>query len=517
MAASLALAGAVVGFGLQARHAALSAAEESVSALSIVLSDYVDRLVEITDLVRRETAAALPAGESPVETRALHDLLVGLVASSPNIADIWIGNAFADAVATSRVYPAPGLNAADRDYFKAVRDDPTALHIGILPDNRFIDEVTITTSRALVAPDGRFLGFIQVSLRADAVRDLMTRLRGQQQLTLWLFDGQGQSLLRAPNAPGGVQDVTAGDFLDLSVASGLGGAVSPIDGKDYVYGWVRSSRHDLVTAVGISLDAALAGWRGDMLAVGTAAGSMIIAIGIAGFAGVRAAKREEEHTRALQATVTERTAGLTEALAEKDLLLAEMRHRVKNAFATVQAIHRQSARHATDLASYSAEFDQRLQSLSTVQILLAEAGAVEAVQLHDLVGAELSPYVDASRCDVDGDPIRLSGKAALALTLVIHELTTNAVKHGALSAEWGMLYVDWIVDRKVEPALLRLTWREVGGPPVRQPDRHGFGMRILERALRNFRGGVTIRFEEYGLVADVTLPITDDVAPSRSV
>ena len=104
------------------------------------------------------------------------------------------------------------------------------------------------------------------------------------------------------------------------------------------------------------------------------------------------------------------------------------------------------------------------------------------------------------------------GGRALSLTLVIHELATNAAKYGALSVPGGSLTVDWVVQGSV----LRLTWTERGGPEVQQPDRRGFGSRLIDRSLQSHGGHATLTFRPSGLEAELTLPLQERRSTSHS-
>jgi two-component sensor histidine kinase len=114
--------------------------------------------------------------------------------------------------------------------------------------------------------------------------------------------------------------------------------------------------------------------------------------------------------------------------------------------------------------------------------------------------------------------VRLTPKAALSLGMVLHELATNAAKHGALSAEGGRVAVAWSAEGGGAAARLVLRWAESGGPPVAQdgPERRGFGSELIERQLRHDLGGsYEVEFAEAGLRATLSLPITVISGPSR--
>jgi PAS domain S-box-containing protein len=195
------------------------------------------------------------------------------------------------------------------------------------------------------------------------------------------------------------------------------------------------------------------------------------------------------------------------------LLINELNHRVKNTLASVQAIAFQTLRGEMPLAEARARFEARLMALSAAHNLLTE---------ENWVGASLERVVkdstehlagDCGRFDVDGAPLRLAPRAALALAMALHELGTNAAKYGALAAEGGRVSIAWTVDGE----RLRLSWRESGGPPVAEPSRRGFGSRLIERGLEADLGGAAaLHFEPSGLRCEIEAALSAIRAPEQA-
>jgi two-component sensor histidine kinase len=193
----------------------------------------------------------------------------------------------------------------------------------------------------------------------------------------------------------------------------------------------------------------------------------------------------------------------------QQLLIDELNHRVKNTLATVQSIATHTLSGIADAERHGA-FDARLIALSCAHDLLARR-SWESASLRDLLLQQLVPYQsrDAQRFVVEGPPVELRPKVALALGLAFHELTTNAAKYGALSAPTGCVHVRWAVDETSKPARLRLTWRETGGPSTRNPGRRGFGMTVIERGLSlELNGDVAVEFAADGLVCAMNVPLS---------
>ncbi len=197
------------------------------------------------------------------------------------------------------------------------------------------------------------------------------------------------------------------------------------------------------------------------------------------------------------------------------LVVHELNHRVKNNLAMVQSIASQTFRGAEDLQEAQGRFSERLVALAQANDLLT-GERWTGISLHGAIAQAVSPYRRAGdRFMLGGPDISLSPKTALAITLAMHELSTNAVKYGAWSNEEGHVTVEWsrAGDAAGEPRL-HIEWREQGGPPVKAPTRRGFGSRLIERGLSGeLNGEVRLIFDPAGLRCTVDAPLP---AESRS-
>jgi two-component sensor histidine kinase len=181
------------------------------------------------------------------------------------------------------------------------------------------------------------------------------------------------------------------------------------------------------------------------------------------------------------------------------LLLNELNHRVKNTLAIIQAISAQTLRTARDLPSASEALDRRIRSMAQahdVLMLRAWTGA----NLTDIVIRALDAFTPA-QVEMSGAAVDVSPKQALALSLALHELATNAAKYGALSHPEGRVSVQW----GVQEGTLQLDWEESGGPRVAPPSRKGFGSRLLEELVASDLGGNTkLNYDASGVHYSVT-------------
>lgn len=194
---------------------------------------------------------------------------------------------------------------------------------------------------------------------------------------------------------------------------------------------------------------------------------------------------------------------------QQNLLLDELNHRVKNTLATVQAIAIQTLKGADVPARDT--FIARLFALSGQHDLLT-LGNWEGASLEGVVLRALRPYggvggeEETSRLHVEGPPVNLNPKRALALGMAFHELATNAVRHGALSVAGGHVDVRWSIAP--DGRALHLTWRESGGPVLGTPGPRGFGLRLVEQGLsREINGAVNLDFVPEGLVCSWEMPL----------
>jgi PAS domain S-box-containing protein len=200
---------------------------------------------------------------------------------------------------------------------------------------------------------------------------------------------------------------------------------------------------------------------------------------------------------------------------QRNLLIAELSHRVKNTLATVISIARQSFSRNPNIDEARRSFDARIRALAQAHSRLAEANW-SGVSLKTMLLDELAPYLceDGSNVRVSGLPIALNAKCALTLGMAIHELATNAAKYGALSTKAGSVDVAWHLDSHHKH--LRICWTESSGPTVSAPESSGFGRLLLERALSSDVGGdVQLDFAEDGLKCLIAIPLDEHIASVR--
>lgn len=205
--------------------------------------------------------------------------------------------------------------------------------------------------------------------------------------------------------------------------------------------------------------------------------------------------------------------------ARRRLLAEELSHRVRNMLAVVGAMARQTLVSTPDPEVFVEKFLRRIEALGRTHGLLSREQWGD-VQLCDVVWEVLAPCVaevGAARVSVDGPPVALHPKAAVALGLVLHELAANALGHGALSVPDGRLVVAWDGPEEDGPTggrIVTLDWTESGGPSCGASPRVGFGGRLIARVLAHDLGGsADLAYGAAGLCARLTFPT---LAPSAS-
>jgi two-component system, chemotaxis family, CheB/CheR fusion protein len=199
------------------------------------------------------------------------------------------------------------------------------------------------------------------------------------------------------------------------------------------------------------------------------------------------------------------------------VLLAELNHRVRNTLATVLSLLRQSLRHSASIKEFSQAFEGRIRALAKSHDLLA-ATKWAGADLEALVVTALAPYRErGDRVVVSGDRVILNAASALLFGMILHELATNATKHGALSNERGQVEVSWTKNARTKR--LAVTWAEMNSPHAAEPGKSkGFGMTLIERGLAHeLKGEAGFDFRGGGLRCSLEVPLAEIEAEDATV
>ena len=198
--------------------------------------------------------------------------------------------------------------------------------------------------------------------------------------------------------------------------------------------------------------------------------------------------------------------------AQREILVHELAHRVKNNLAIVQAIASLSFRHSQGPEALHG-FQERLQALVRGHDLLTRKNW-EKADLAEIAEAAMAPAREDNghRVALSGPAIELPPGEAVPIAMILHELCTNALKYGALSNDTGRVAIDWTTQDEPLATRIRLTWREDGGPAVEPPQRSGFGSRLIANLTRQMNGKVDVGYSPGGLICTIDLGVPKALA-----
>ena len=220
--------------------------------------------------------------------------------------------------------------------------------------------------------------------------------------------------------------------------------------------------------------------------------------------------RELEHlTEVLERRVEERTAELVDAVDQQAMLAREVDHRAKNALTVVQSIIRLTR--ASNVENYVTAIEGRIDALARSHILLS-VSHWKGADLREIVEKELAPFNsgEGGRITIEGPTALLPPAATQGLTLVIHELATNAAKYGSLSTPAGRLGVKF----ELIPGTLLIDWLEQGGSGIAAPKTSGFGSKLISVSMKSLQGNAEFDWVDDGLKCRLMLPLSDEVGKS---
>ena len=216
--------------------------------------------------------------------------------------------------------------------------------------------------------------------------------------------------------------------------------------------------------------------------------------------------------RSVVAAITIAALSLIAVLANRQarreaVLMAELEHRVKNTLAVVATVIERAREDTKSIDDFVSSLRSRIQSIAGTETLLSQSRG-RGVSLPDLVRTELRPYATGTNTSVDGPPVYLLPAPSHALAMVLHELATNAAKYGALSQSGGHVSVRWRQTAELSSApMLRIEWKETGGPQVAAPTREGYGSSVIRDLLAyEMAGRVDLVFEADGVSCTIELP-----------
>ena len=341
----------------------------------------------------------------------------------------------------------------------------------------------IVTVEIPVLRNGEVVYSLSFSPPIAVFQKLVEQQRPNDRWTVSLLDAKGFVFARAPNPAETFGKRASGALFDIMFRSPEATlSTVSLDGVPLASAYTRSQLTGWTVVAGVTESSLIAPlWRN--IAITGLIGGVLLLVGL---------------TFAVRMATTIARGDMLH-----NLLIEELNHRVKNTLALMQAIAVQTFRSAS--RDERSKFEGRLGALAEAHNLLSQekwAGS----ELRDVIARALRPFLLANpdRIRMAGPAVPLSPRLAVVLSMIVHEIATNAAKYGALSNETGRVTLDWeVIDDAPKPRL-RLIWTEIGGPPVTAPVQRGFGSRLIERSARDQLGGeATVDFLPRGVVCTV--------------
>ena len=384
---------------------------------------------------------------------------------------------FSSAAADDAVLPRRNNLDMVRKVFETGKPAYSNLFVGA------VRKTMIVTVEAPVFDNGKVVYVISFSPPIPIFQNIVEVQRPSSDWTISIFDGEGTNFARVPNPQQSVGKRASESLYEEMFKIREGNLeTTSLEGVQLITAISRSLVTDWIVGVGIAKETLVSPLLRS-LAITIAIGSIFLLIGVA-FAirmATAIARGETLHT----------------------LLVEELNHRVKNTLAILQAIASQTFRSATP--EERDNFEGRLRALAKAHDLLSQE-KWQGADVREVVSRVLKPYAisNPARVRTSGPSVPLPPPRAVMLSMILHEIATNAAKYGALSNETGTIDVNWQSFDGVAGKKIRLSWKEAGGPPVTEPSRKGFDSRLIERGAREQLGGsATADFASDGVVYNI--------------
>lgn len=420
-------------------------------------------------------------------------------------------------VDSDRAIPLPDVDVSDRSYFRWHRDNPSAEPRVAAPVRSLASDTPIffvTLRRS--GRDGSFKGVIAAGIRQDSLIDFWDSANPNPGAAVSLLRDDGIILARRPAIdPDERAAFPPGSPVARAIAAGaerrVMTGISGVDGVERLFAFRRLDRFGANITHGVPRAEALAPWHLRLWLYGA------FALTVAGalFALARSAKRRARDLHALNESLEQRVQARTAAIkageAHARLLAREVDHRAKNVLAVVQATLRLTPNY--DAQAYATAVEGRVSALALAQTLLSR-DRWSGASLLALLEAELAPFITLGetapgpRATLNGPEVTLPPLAVQPLAMAMHELATNAVKHGALSRAGGLVTITWRLEQTPAGESLALRWAESGGPIVAEQPAPGFGSRVLDAVVRGqLEGNLSLGWMAAGLVGEIDVPL----------
>lgn len=526
-----------LGFVAADRVRTLAETESELLRLVGLLEEHAHRTLGATDLVLRQLEERVDQRDLDAlrGSAAMHQRLVALARDLPQVGSLYVLDVEGRVVASSlQQAPLAGVYA-DRDYFQALVARPDRLFIGELSIGRQTGVPFFSVSRAILGPDGGFRGVVVGAIHAAYFADFYQALGLGNGGSAGIVRTDGAILVREPPLPDPVgrriQGIGVG--LTAEAPAAVYQADSPFDGKRRVIAHRLVEGYPLAVAASRTLESAMAGWRTRAWQTGI---GVVVLAGLAlllGHQGLRGVRRQRAMAQAmldsrdaLEERVRERTAelaasnaDLSAAVAQKNLLLREVYHRVKNNLQQVDALIAMQKRRAPAEAHGPLEDTRRrISALGLVHQQLLESVDHATFNLDGFIGdlcRSIGFAMDARRrgivLRVEADPFPIDLDLAIPLGLLANELISNAFKHAFPDGRTGTI----VVEARATAKGLRLEVRDDGvGYDPAVTGAPSVGRQIIGALTAQLRGRMSVE-SGVGTIIRLDVPLAGDPVDER--
>jgi len=461
-------------------------AEVKVFSAAVAVDELASRSLSAIDAVLEAVVVRVEEqGFDKLRSESENEHLKRMARRLPETGALFIFDETGELVANTGSHSLP-VNVSDREWFRALRGGKDEAHVGRALKGRAVHNFFFPVARSIHGLDGTFIGAAQVGIDVTYLGHLLRDLDVGFGSHLGLYETrEGAVVARYPMTEALLDETVSGlpyfSKLAKSQSPSWTGWTGDREGQHLVSArrlknWplmVSASlpRHEVYSAARTHLM-----WRSGLAAM-TITGLLALTV-----LAVRQARREA-------------------------LLMGELEHRVKNMLAVVTAVIQRGREDPKPNEDFVSTLLDRVKSMADTQALLGQ-NRWRGVSLTDLVRAELEPYATGTSTKIAGPTVYLSPDATHGVAMVIHELTTNAAKHGARSQSGGQVSVQWSLTREQShAAMLKIEWVESGGPEVKMPARQGYGSSVITGVIDYELGGRVDRvFAPDGMRCTIELP-----------
>ncbi len=507
-------------------------ARDRTVAIARVLEEHASRTLGIhaASLAHIEWMVDDLGWEGIARSPLLHERLKAMSAPATEVQSYWITDTTGMIRASSFEWPMRPLSAVDRDYFQFHTRGPRGIHIGTRLKGRILSDVFFTVSRRMEQPDGSFQGVAQLSLLPHYFADVYRSVLRAGDDVVMLLREDGHVLVREPLA-GDPKAEDIGRFPALIAAAETDGvfhAVTPFDGVERLMARRKVPDLPVYVVYGTATASLEAAWRQRLLPYAYFAGPATLLLILLGLVALRRSRQAADAqfalhraNEALESRIAERTRHLDRALADKEVLLRDIHHRVKNNLQVILSLLELQAQRSPELRT---SFDEALTRINTMGLIheqIYRTTDVSAVRLDEFVGAlshHLRSFYQRPGRDVRithaADPVSLDLQRVVPFALILNEVVSNAFKHAFADRMSGAIAIT-VAD---QDETIRLTIQDDGvgqgsigqggttnGGDAKAGGKRSMGMDLVRAFTRQIQG--EHRFtDEGGTRFDLTFP-----------